>query len=422
MNNSPNEIVTVTEKAILIGIVETTVDFKWTEFAELVKSAGAVEVGRVLQRREHPDPAYFIGSGKAKVLLDEVQATQADLIIAMQELSPVQVRNLSDLTGVRVIDRTDLILDIFAQRARSREGKIQVELAQLNHLLPRLGAVAGQYSRLGGGIGTRGPGETKLEIGRRRIKQRISELRRDISAVEQNRSVQRQKREKNEIPTVALVGYTNAGKSTLFNRITRSSVSSANRLFDTLDPIARRFELLPHTQAILLDTVGFISDLPHQLIAAFRATLEETTRAKVLLHVIDAGNPELAQQYAAVTEVLSELGIDRKNVINVLNKIDNVSSEREVERLAETWSAVPVSALTGAGIEDLMQILAHRLTTGVALYQFELPYSEMTALDWFHTQGHVMKTIFEESLIRVTVEIDHLKIGKYQSYLVNATC
>jgi GTP-binding protein HflX len=358
-----------------------------------------------------------MGLGKAQSLKEEVLTTGADLVIALQELSPVQVRNLSDLIGAWVIDRTDLILDIFAQRAQSREGKLQVELAQLNHLLPRLGAVAGQYSRLGGGIGTRGPGETKLEIGRRRIKQRIADLRREISEVEQNRSVQRQQREKNEIPTIALVGYTNAGKSTLFNRITQSAVPAADRLFDTLDPVARRFELSSRNDAILLDTVGFISDLPHQLIAAFRATLEETIRARVLLHVMDAGSAELSQQYTAVKQVLSELKIEERRVINVLNKADTIPSLREVERLAYTWSAVPVSARTGSGMDSLIRLLADQLVK-VTVCHFKLPYSDLTALDLFHTHGKVIETIYGESEIRIKVEMDTEMAGKYQRYLV----
>lgn len=406
------------EKAILIGIRDGFTDFKWMEFEELVRAAGACEVGRVVQLREHPDPAYFIGSGKAEELAKEVAATGADLVIAMDTLSPVQVRNLSEITGVRVIDRTDLILDIFAQRAQTKEGKLQVELAQLKYILPRLGATqTGQYSRLGGGIGTRGPGETKLEVDRRRVRKRITDLQNELAEVVKNRNVQRHRREKQEIPTIALVGYTNAGKSALFNRLTDSAVPAVNRLFDTLDPVARRFPITPQQEVILLDTVGFISDLPHQLVAAFRATLEETVRAAFLLHVIDGSSPELWPQFNAVRQVLTELKIDEKTVIPVINKIDLIESPRAVERLAAEWSAFPVSARTGEGIDQLLNHLIGLLNARVRLCRFSLPYHAATALDLFHQKGKVLSADYGETGIRVVVEIDTAFIGKYQQYL-----
>jgi GTP-binding protein HflX len=292
-----------------------------------------------------------------------VREKGADLVISIQELTPVQVRNLEDITGVRVIDRTDLILDIFAGRAHTKEGKLQVELAQLNYILPRQGGRT-QFSRLGGGIGTRGPGETKLEIDKQRIKRRITNLQRQLAEVEKHRGIQRHLREKNQIATISLIGYTNAGKSTLFNRITGSVVSAQNRLFDTLDPVSRRIKL-PGGQAggrevIILDTVGFISNLPHQLVAAFRATLEETVRSTLLLHVMDASAPYLGRHFTAVQSILQELKINTKDMVNVLNKADLVQNN-PVNRLAKEWSGIPISAKNGTGIAELLAELDRRI-------------------------------------------------------------
>ena len=272
------------ERAVLFGIngfqySGPNFESVWGEFVDLAKAAGALPVAQVIQSRANPDPAFLLGSGKAEELKDSVGETLAELLISLQGLSPVQVRNLEDLTGVRVADRTDLILDIFAQRAQTKEGKLQVELAQLSHLLPRLsGSLGRELSRLGGGIGTRGPGESKLEVDRRRVRRRIADLRRELKQIEAHRKIQRQLREKQAVPTVALVGYTNAGKSTLFNRLTSAGVSSRARLFDTLDPVSRRIRISKRDELILLDTVGFIRDLPMELVAAFKATLEETVR------------------------------------------------------------------------------------------------------------------------------------------------
>ncbi len=352
------------EQAVLIGIGEpqpgSVTEHYWVEFAELVKTAGAVEAGRIIQPRDHPDPAFFIGSGKAGLLAELVRETRAELVISIQELSSVQVRNLEDITGVRVIDRTDLILDIFAGRAHTKEGKLQVELARLNYLLPRLGGQT-QLSRLGGGIGTRGPGETKLEVNKRRIKRRIADLRRQLTEVEKHRSIQRHQREKNQVPVIALIGYTNAGKSTLFNRLTGSGVSAQNRLFDTLDPVSRRLRLPGGREAIILDTVGFISNLPHQLVAAFKATLEETVRSTMLLHVMDAGVLNPGEHFAAVRSVLQELKIDAKEMINVLNKSDLVQNRNQLQQLVREWSGIPVSAANGTGIDGLLAEINRRL-------------------------------------------------------------
>ncbi|HBF35710.1 MAG TPA: GTPase HflX, partial [Firmicutes bacterium] len=342
------------EKAILIGLHNSkpekeTITF-WAELEELAGTAGATVVGTLIQPRDNPDPALFLGSGKTEELARQVKELSADIVIAAQDLSPVQVRNLRDKVGVKVIDRTGLILDIFAQRAQTREGKLQVELAQLNYLLPRIANSDLRFSRSGGGIGTRGPGESKLEVDRRHLRQRIADLRRELLEVESHRMVQRQQREKNRIPTVALVGYTNAGKSTLFNRLTNAGVSAEGRLFDTLDPVSHLIRLPDHGEVLILDTVGFISDLPHQLVAAFKATLEETVRASVLVQVMDASSSNLLAQYTAVKSVLTEIHIETKEMLNVLNKVDLLDSENSLQRLAGDWGAFPVSAKYDLGI------------------------------------------------------------------------
>ncbi len=351
------------ERAVLIGIGElkpgSVCEYQWFEFVELVKAAGAIEVGRVIQIRDSPDPACFIGFGKAEYLAELVREKQADLVVSICGLTPVQIRNLEDRTGIRVIDRTDLILDIFARRARSKEGKLQVELAQLNCILPRLGG-RNQYSRLGGGIGTRGPGETKLEADKRRIKRRITDLGRQLKTVAKHRSIQRHQREKREIPVISLVGYTNAGKSTLFNRLTGADVSAQDRLFDTLDPVSRRIRLPGGVEAVIIDTVGFVSNLPHQLVAAFKATLEETVRASLLLHVMDAGSPYLEQHFIAVQDTLKELNIHTKDVINIMNKADLIDDHHLMNRYLKNWSAIPVSAQKGTGIPELLAIIGRK--------------------------------------------------------------
>jgi GTPase len=410
------------EKCILIGINEPgeitrEIEYDWTEFSELARAAGAEEVGKVAQARANPDHALFIGTGKAEELAQLVRQTSANLVISLQELSPVQVRNLEDITGVRVIDRTNLILDIFADRAQTREGKLQVELAQLNYLLPRIGDSGIHFSRLGGGIGTRGPGETKLEVDRRRVKKKISDLRRELAEVETHRKVQRHQREKNGIPTIAMVGYTNAGKSTLFNRLAESTVSAEGRLFDTLDPVSRQVVLPNHKQVIMLDTVGFINHLPHQLVAAFKATLEETVRATICLHVMDAAAPNLPQQFAAVRAVLEQLKIQTKDTINVLNKIDLIGPDISIPRLAREWSAVPISAMLGEGLEELVAQIQKNLSLNVRVYQMLLPFSEAGLLDLLHRRSLVLEEVYTGEGVKLKVEMDVSLAEKYQRFM-----
>lgn len=411
------------ERAILIGIngfQYNDADFEavWSEFIELTKAAGAELVAQVVQIRPTPDPAFFLGSGKAVELKSLVRENQADLIISLQGLTPVQVRNLEDLTGVRVLDRTDLILDIFAQRAKTKEGKLQVELAQLNYLLPRLsGGLGRDLSRLGGGIGTRGPGESKLEVDRRRVRRRIADLREELKVIEVHRKVQRHRREKHGIPTVSLVGYTNAGKSTLFNWLTDAGVSSKGRLFDTLDPVSRRIQISDRNEIILLDTVGFIRDLPHQLVAAFRATLEETVRSTMLIQVMDGGSPEIMEQYLAVREVLKELDISNKEIITVLNKCDLIEPGPALDRLCKEWSAIAVSALTGTGVDDLLNEIKNRLGKAVQTFRLMIPFTDAGLLDVLHRKARVLEEVFTEDGIKLLVEMEQPLIHQYQDYL-----
>jgi GTP-binding protein HflX len=333
----------------------------WQELAGLAEAAGATVVATVVQERPRPDPATLIGPGKVGELAAVCTAQHADLVIFDHELSPAQLRNLEDRVERRVIDRTQLILDIFARRARTREGKLQVELAQLRYLLPRLVGSAAAYSRLGGGIGTRGPGETKLETDRRKIRLRITSLTRALSAVEQRRSRLRERRRRTARPTVALVGYTNAGKTTLFNLLTKAAAKESDALFVTLDPLARELKL-PGRQAVLLsDTVGFIDRLPHTLVAAFRATLEEVAQADLLLHVVDAASTSASRQMDAVTQVLAEVGATEVQQLVVFNKCDRLSAEERSWLERRYPVAFFVSALRGEGVEPLLRAVASAL-------------------------------------------------------------
>ena len=331
------------------------------ELAGLARAAGASVVLRMWQDRAKPDPATYLGSGKVASLAAACAEAGVDVVIVDDELAPAQLRNLEARLDRKVIDRTQLILDIFARRARTREGKGQVELAQLKYLLPRLVGAGAALSRLGGGIGTRGPGETKLETDRRRLRTRIASIQRDIDQVRRRRAQLRERRQKQSVPTAALVGYTNAGKTTLFNRLTRERAVVSDALFVTLDPLVRQVRLPDRRELLLSDTVGFIDRLPHTLVAAFRATLEEVVEADLVLHVIDAASPERERQSAAVRRVLDEVGAADVPVFDVYNKIDALSAD-ERRRLSEgDPGAALVSALTGEGVPELLQTVAARL-------------------------------------------------------------
>jgi GTP-binding protein HflX len=335
------------------------------ELSELAATAGAEVIVKLIQRRGKPDPVYYIGKGKAEELAILAITTHADLVIFDEELSPAQQRNLERLLKVKVIDRTWLILDIFASRAASKEGKIQVELAQLCYLLPRLVGKGTALSRLGGGIGTRGPGETKLEVDRRRIRRRISILRKELEEIAKRRGFQRLNRRKSGLPLVSIVGYTNAGKSTLFNALTDSEVFVEDKLFATLDPTIRRCYLPSGDFMLLADTVGFIRKLPHDLVAAFRATLEEATYSDLLLHVVDASHPGKDDHSEAVEEVLKTLGIADRPIVTCLNKIDLIPGKLERERIRlEHPGAIPVSAETREGLDELLLTISKMLQDG----------------------------------------------------------
>ena len=353
------------ERAALVGLVTSSsrgdADHSLDELGGLADAAGARVVLRMLQERPKPDPATFIGAGKVTSLAAACDEASVDVVIFDNELSPAQLRQLEERLERKVIDRTQLILDIFARRARTREGKWQVELAQLKYLLPRLVGSSAALSRLGGGIGTRGPGETKLESDRRRIRVRIQAIQKEIDQVRQRRSQLRERRHKQSVPTVALVGYTNAGKTTLFNRLTGETAVASNALFVTLDPLVRRVRLPDSRELLVSDTVGFIDRLPHALVAAFSATLEEVAEADLILHVIDSGSPERERQVAAVKRVLEEVGASDVPMVAVYNKIDTISTDVRRRLREADPSAALISATMGDGAAELMQMIASRL-------------------------------------------------------------
>ena len=376
------------------------------EFRELLLSAGGQVAAELLQRRPRPDPATLIGSGKVEEIAGVVASTNADLVLFDRDLSPTQLRNLEAALPCRVLDRTQLILNIFARHARTREGQLQVELAQLEYMLPRLTGRGKAMSQLGGGIGTRGPGETQLETDRRRIQRRIDQLKRDLDSVRRVRRQQRQRREAVPVPTVALVGYTNAGKSTLFNCITGAQVLSSARMFATLDPKLRAVELPSRRRVLLSDTVGFIRNLPHTLVTSFRATLEEVEQAEVLLHVRDASSTYGAEQKAQVEKVLGELESLSKPRIEVLNKIDLLpeGERRQLMQRAQVSGEVPASALTGEGIPALLAAIDAALHSDpIVEAELRVPQHEGAALAAIEAGMIVHSRDYEGNLVRLTV-------------------
>ncbi len=377
-----------------------SVEDSLSELGALARTAGADVVGTMIQRLRHPDVATYIGKGRAQELIDLEKQLGFDLVIFDDELSPSQQRNLEKMLDARVIDRTALILDIFAQHAHTREGRLQVELAQLEYRLPRLAGRGVGFSQqaggsrsagaagVGGAIGVRGPGETKLEIDRRRVRGRISDLREGIEGVREQRQLHRQQRAAQSIPVVAVVGYTNAGKSTLFNSLTASEVVAENKLFATLDPITRH-EVLPGNQEVLFtDTVGFIQKLPTKLIAAFRATLEEVIDADLLLEVVDVSHENAIEQSETVNDVLHDLQIGEKPRVTALNKIDLLDDPAEID-VTLYPNAVPVSALKQVGLNALREKIAQVLANSMELVQVVIPYAKSELVELFHRRGHV---------------------------------
>jgi GTPase len=410
------------ERAALVGLLNNSQrpfdpEHALDELAGLANAAGADVVLRVLQERAKPDPATFLGSGKVVSLAHSCDATRADAVIFDNELSPAQLRNLEAALDRKVIDRTQLILDIFASRARTREGKLQVELAQLKYMMPRLVGGGAALSRLGGGIGTRGPGETKLETDRRRIRHRISILSNEIDSVRRRRSQLRERRHKSAVPTVALVGYTNAGKTTLFNALTGGEAVASNALFVTLDPLLRRVKMPDRRELIVSDTVGFIERLPHTLVAAFRATLEEVAAADLLLHVIDAADPERERRIEAVRAVLEEVGANRVPVLDVFNKNDRLDPG-ERGRLAAVYpGALCVSGLTGEGREELIAAMESRLGLDTARVTFEFDAQDerdRNEIAQLYRLGRILRHVASDGHVTVEAEIPRRLLARFR--------
>jgi len=395
-----------------------TTEESLAEFRELATSAGAVVAGEFVQRRDRPDPATLIGIGKLQEIAGAVASAEADLVLVDHDLTPSQQRNIEQEVNARVIDRTQLILDIFARHARSREGQLQVELAQLEYLLPRLAGRGIEMSQLGGGIGTRGPGETQLETDRRKIYRRIRHIKQQVEEVRRVRSQQRQRRESVPLPTIALVGYTNAGKSTLFNALTDAGVLSSSRMFATLDPTIRAITLPSKRKVLLSDTVGFIRNLPTTLVTAFRATLEEVQRAALLLHVSDVTSPTAQEQQRQVEHVLKELDVQGTPQIRAMNKID-LLPEIQRRSLASTNSVVYISAAGNLGLDSLRDAVDARLDIdALRRLRIRVPQSEGKLLAQIEARAHVLKRAYRDSAVQMEVDAPESLARVLDAYVV----
>ena len=411
------------ERAALVGLFSGSArqfdpEHSLDELAGLAAAAGAEVVLRVLQERSKPDPATFLGSGKVKSLAASCAEVRADVVIFDNELSPAQLRNLEEALELKVVDRTQLILDIFARRASTREGKLQVELAQLKYLMPRLVGQGTALSRLGGGIGTRGPGETKLETDRRRIRYRISMVSDDIENVRRRRSQLRERRQKSSVPTVALVGYTNAGKTTLFNQLTGDTAFASDALFVTLDPLVRKVKLPDRRELLVSDTVGFIDRLPHSLVAAFRATLEEVAAADLLLHVIDASSPDRERHMEAVNTVLNEVGAERVPAIDVFNKCDRLSADERSRLEALHPGSLCISARSGEGRDEIIAAMETRLaldTTTVKLQFNPDDERDRERIAQVYRLGRIVSHVASNGRVSIEAEVPRRLLPRLQA-------
>ena len=404
----------IEEKVILVGISEQDGDDaedSLAELAELVKTAGAVVVGTLIQKRETIHPGTYVGTGKVDEIAQLLAATGATGIVCDDELSPAQMKNLESILATKVMDRTLIILDIFAARATTSEGKIQVELAQLKYRLSRLSGLGKSMSRLGGGIGTRGPGEKKLEIDRRLINDRIAQLNRELKEVVKHRDITRAKREKNDVPVVAIVGYTNAGKSTLLNHLTDAEVLEEDKLFATLDPTTRMLELDGHQQVLLTDTVGFIRKLPHHLIEAFKSTLEEAKYADYIFHVVDASNPQMDKQMHIVYETLDRLGVKNKKIVTLFNKLDQRTEEEPLQDFRADHILM-ISAARNEGLDKIKDLLQEMLREDKVYVERVVPYAQAGIIQLVREKGELVSEEYVPEGIAIKAYVPMEVYGK----------
>ena len=410
----PQEIEEIEEKVILVGVSEQEGDDaedSVTELAELVKTAGATVVGALIQKRETIHPGTYVGTGKVEEIAQLIAQTGATGIVCDDELSPAQLRNLESMLDTKVMDRTLIILDIFAARATTSEVKIQVELAQLKYRLSRLSGLGKTMSRLGGGIGTRGPGEKKLEIDRRLINDRIAQLNRELKEVVKHREITRAKRAKSEVPVVAIVGYTNAGKSTLLNHLTDAEVLEEDKLFATLDPTTRMLELDGHQQVLLTDTVGFIRKLPHHLIEAFKSTLEEAKYADYIFHVVDASNPQMDKQMHIVYETLDHLGVKNKKMVTLFNKMDQRTEEEPLQDFRADH-ILQISAANNQGLDEIKALLQEMLREDKVYIERVIPYAQAGIIQLVREKGELVSEEYVPEGIEIKAYVPMEVYGK----------